>query len=86
MSHYVTSEGAISHSVLYYQQLPITRYNLRSGKLWVRSFSFPRSTPVWGVFVFQDERVQTITHVRPGKKPCKFGHFEKVPKSFKHKK
>ena len=34
----------------------------------VRSFSFPGSTPVCGVFFFQDERVQIITHVRPGKK------------------
>ena len=25
-SNYVTSEGAVSHSVLYHQQLPITRY------------------------------------------------------------
>ena len=24
-----TSEGAISHSVLYYQQLPITRYQMK---------------------------------------------------------
>ena len=37
-------------------------------RLWVRSFSFPGSTPVCGVFFFQDERVQIITHVRPGKK------------------
>ena len=37
---------------------------------WVRSFSFPGATPVCGVFFFQDERVQIITHVRPGKKTC----------------
>ena len=37
-------------------------------KQWVRSISFPGSTPVCGVFFFQDERVQIITHVRPGKK------------------
>ena len=36
--------------------------------LWVRSISFPGSTPVCGVFFFQDERVQIITHVRPGEK------------------
>ena len=34
----------------------------------VRSFSCPGSTPVCGVFFFQDERVQIITHVRPEKK------------------
>ena len=34
----------------------------------VRSISFPGSTPVCGVFFFQDERVQIISHVRPGKK------------------
>ena len=38
------------------------------GNLWVRSISFPGSTPVCGVFFFQDERVQIITHVRPEKK------------------
>ena len=37
-------------------------------KEWVRSFSSPGSTPVCGVFFFQDKRVQIITHVRPGKK------------------
>ena len=26
---YVTSEGAVSHNVLYHQQLPITRYQVR---------------------------------------------------------
>ena len=31
--------------------------------LWVRLFSFPGSTPSCGVFSFQDERVQIITHV-----------------------
>ena len=35
---------------------------------WVRSISFPGSTPACGVFFFQDERVQIITHVCPGKK------------------
>ena len=25
LENYVTSEGAVSHNVLYYQQLPITR-------------------------------------------------------------
>ena len=34
----------------------------------VHSFSFPGPTPSCGVFLFQDERVQIITHVRPGKK------------------
>ena len=34
----------------------------------VRSFSFPGSTPVYGVFFFQEERVQIITHVHPRKK------------------
>ena len=29
LKNYVTSEGAISHNVLYYQQLPITRYKVR---------------------------------------------------------
>ena len=27
--NYVTSEGAVSHNVLYYQQLLITRYQVR---------------------------------------------------------
>ena len=35
---------------------------------WVRSFSFPGSTPVCDVFFSQDERVQIITHFRPGRK------------------
>ena len=35
---------------------------------WVRSISFPGSTPACGVFFFQDERVQIITHIRPGEK------------------
>ena len=35
----------------------------------VRSFSFPGSTPVCDVFFPQNERVQIITHVHPGKKP-----------------
>jgi hypothetical protein len=26
LENYVISEGAVSHNVLYYQQLPITRY------------------------------------------------------------
>ena len=26
---YITLEGAVSHNVLYYQQLPITRYQVR---------------------------------------------------------
>ena len=34
----------------------------------MRSFSFSGSTPVC-CFFSQDERVQIITHVRPGKKP-----------------
>ena len=29
LENYVTSEGAVSHNVLYYQPLPITRYQLR---------------------------------------------------------
>ena len=29
LENYVTSEGAVSHNVLYYQQLPITRYQVR---------------------------------------------------------
>ena len=29
LENYVTSEGAISHNVLYYQQLPIPRYQVR---------------------------------------------------------
>ena len=29
LKNYVTSEGAVFHSVLYYQQLPITRYQAR---------------------------------------------------------
>ena len=33
---------------------------------WVRSFSFPGSTPVCGGVFFQDERVQIITHVFGG--------------------
>ena len=36
----------------------------------MRSFSFPGSTPVSTVFFSQDERVQIITHVRPGRKNC----------------
>ena len=35
---------------------------------WVRSFSFPGSTQVCDGFFSQDERVQIIIHVRPGKK------------------
>ena len=27
--NYITSEGAVSHKVLYYQPLPITRYQVR---------------------------------------------------------
>ena len=38
----------------------------------VRSISFPGSTPMCGVFFFQDERVQIITHVRPGKKTATY--------------
>ena len=29
LENYVTSEGAVSHNDLYYQQLPITRYQVR---------------------------------------------------------
>ena len=29
LENYVTSEGAISHNVLYYKPLPITRYQVR---------------------------------------------------------
>ena len=29
LENYVTSEGAVSHNVLYYQQLSITRYQVR---------------------------------------------------------
>ena len=29
LENYVTSEGAVSHNVLYYQPLPITRYQVR---------------------------------------------------------
>ena len=29
LENYVTSEGAVSHNVLYYQQLPNTRYQAR---------------------------------------------------------
>ena len=29
LENYVTSEGAISHNVLYHQPLPITRYQVR---------------------------------------------------------
>ena len=29
LENYVTSEGAVSHNTLYYQQLPITRYQVR---------------------------------------------------------
>ena len=29
LENYVTSEGAVSHNVLYYQPLPITRYQER---------------------------------------------------------
>ena len=29
LKNYITSEGAVSHNVLYYQQLPITRYQER---------------------------------------------------------
>ena len=35
----------------------------------MRSFSFPGSTQVCDGFFSQDERVQIIIHVRPGKKP-----------------
>ena len=28
LENYVTSEGAVSHNVLYYQPLPITRYQV----------------------------------------------------------
>ena len=28
LENYVTSEGAVSHNVLYYQQLPITRHQV----------------------------------------------------------
>ena len=29
LENYVTSEGAVSHNILYYQPLPITRYQVR---------------------------------------------------------
>ena len=29
LENYITSEGAVSHKVLYYQPLPITSYQLR---------------------------------------------------------
>ena len=29
LENYFTSEGAVSHNVLYHQQLPITRYQVR---------------------------------------------------------
>ena len=29
LENYVTSEGAVSHNVLYYQPLPITHYQVR---------------------------------------------------------
>ena len=29
LENYITSEGVVSHNVLYYQQLPITRYQVR---------------------------------------------------------
>ena len=29
LENYVTSEGAVPHNVLYYQQLPIARYQVR---------------------------------------------------------
>ena len=29
LQNYVTSEGAVSHNVLYYQPLPITQYQVR---------------------------------------------------------
>ena len=29
LENYITSEGAVSHNVLYYQPLPITRYQDR---------------------------------------------------------
>ena len=29
LEKYITSEGAVSHNVLYYQKLPITRYQVR---------------------------------------------------------
>jgi hypothetical protein len=29
LKNYVTSEGAVSHNVFYYQPLPITRYQVR---------------------------------------------------------
>ena len=35
----------------------------------MRSISFPGWTPVFGVFFFQDERVQIITHIVLEKKP-----------------
>ena len=34
----------------------------------VRSFCFPGSTPVCGVFLFQNERELLSAHLRPGKK------------------
>ena len=29
LKNYITSEGAVSHNVLYYQQLSITRYQVK---------------------------------------------------------
>ena len=29
LENYVTSEGAVSHNILYHQQLPVTRYQIR---------------------------------------------------------
>ena len=42
LKNYVTSEGAVSHNVLHYQQLPITRYQVSFFKaqlFWVITYS-----------------------------------------------
>ena len=66
-----TRARVYNHRCLAYNEHDIGSYVMYSStctSIWVRSFSFPGSTPVCGVFFFQDERVQIITHVRPGKK------------------
>ena len=35
LENYITSEGAISHNVLYYQELPITRYQVKFVNFWL---------------------------------------------------
>ena len=58
----------ISHSNNKRLELKHDQEGRTSLKQWVRSFSFPESTPVCGGFFSQDECMQIITHVRPGKK------------------